>query len=180
MLKEICSNKVRNIFYNRFFFITLSLLIIQCSQKADPHLLPISDDKDNDYLIDGVESKVYLDPKNPDTDGDGTLDGPQLAFRLVSRIDSLPDTVQTQCSYAIKTFFTGNDTCPVCGEEIQKGEIKVVDPICNVTCIVPLIGLHFLEKGSFRYKYSDGRICDIDVYDLYFAAFGPVDTKIIP
>ncbi len=43
------------------------------SDPLDPSSVP--SDSDNDQLPDNVESQIGTDPNNPDTDGDGTIDG---------------------------------------------------------------------------------------------------------
>ena len=62
-------------------------------------------DSDEDYMTDVIEHRLGLDPTNPDTDGDGTLDG----------IDSLPLTAynpeasreDTELGYAILETILG-------------------------------------------------------------------------
>lgn len=150
-------------------FFVFILVIHNCKHKVEPHLLPIPSDNDNDYLTDSIETKIYLyscDPQKADTDGDGILDGPQLAFMFYSVIDTLPKTVQNYAVYALYHYETGNDTCPICQAVIPRGTVHVVNPICNSDYTMPLLALHFLEFGGLRYKYKNGEIGDIDPIKL--------------
>lgn len=96
----------------KFFFISLVLLaifsvfsffdILGGVKSANIHegiapLLPISEDADQDGLSNGDESIWDTDMNNPDSDGDGFLDGEEVASGRDPRVpagdDSLKDTV---------------------------------------------------------------------------------------
>jgi hypothetical protein len=64
-----------------------------------------ADDTDGDGLKNALETQMGTDPDNPDTDGDGILDGkdpnPLVAGSSGSIMDSVPDTVITAIKWIV-------------------------------------------------------------------------------
>jgi hypothetical protein len=127
---------------------------------SDPHLLPVADDLDADYISFGEEILKGLDWHNPSTAPDTLLDGVALALEIKALIDSLPDSPQPDRAYKTYEYVYGIETCDICGEEVNMGYINVVHPLRGLSIEVPFIAYHFLEHGSLAYMGSvhDGRL----------------------
>lgn len=70
--KKICYNDVMRFFY---FILYITIFIFPIMVQAQVLVV----DTDNDGLTDEQELNIYFtDPKNPDTDGDGFLDGEEI------------------------------------------------------------------------------------------------------
>lgn len=54
------------------------------------HLVPLAEDTDGDYLSDWEESSIGYSATDPDEDGNGVLDGQDLARELALRVRALP------------------------------------------------------------------------------------------
>ncbi len=83
-------------------------------------------DIDGDSLTNTEEKKLGTDPKNPDTDSDGILDG---ADKRPLKIDTIPSTV---------TPITESDTKKVANSVEKVIPKNVVEPVVSVA--VPVIG----------------------------------------
>lgn len=128
--------------------------------SQDAHLLPIKEDTDNDYLKDNEENILKTNPLNPDEDGNKINDGIDLATVLYNIIVSLPNTETNNQVYAIPHLAYGLETCDICGESVNMGNLEIINPLENQSISIPFISLHYLEHGGFSYSGSvhTGRI----------------------
>jgi hypothetical protein len=134
-------------------FSILIFAIIHCSNPiTEPHLLPIKNDNDNDYLNDNIEYYFGLDSLNPDTDDDSILDGVQLAKDFYEKIGYLPRYENEHTPYVIDEIIYGQEMCPVCDRAVNLGRVRIINPINSLADTIPFIGLHYLYYGSFRYR----------------------------
>jgi uncharacterized protein (UPF0212 family) len=124
------------------------------SVADDPHWLawPTGMDNDLDFLVDEDEPYLGVDPNNPDSDGNGVLDGVQLAQAAYQIFAVLPHEVQSDRPYVVDYIALGLEQCSVCGASINMGYAEIVNPLENLTIEIPYIGLHFLEHGSLQYS----------------------------
>lgn len=125
----------------------------QSDSLPDPHLvpLPIEADGDQDYLSDEEELHLGTHPDSADTDRDGVLDGIQTALTLWESIQNLPTEERETEPYRIDYPMWGLETCDACGEIVNMGFVKIINPQLNLACEIPYIGLHFMEHGGFSY-----------------------------
>jgi hypothetical protein len=121
---------------------------------SDPHLLPVADDDDSDYLSFREEVLKGVDWYNPSTAPDTLLDGVVLALEVKAVIDGLPGTPQTDCPYKAYEYQYGVETCDICGEVVNMGHILIVHPLRGLSMEVPFIAYHYLEHGSLAYMGS--------------------------
>ena len=132
------------------------------SLDVDPHWLDCSDDTDNDYLEDRLEKITGLNPDKPDSDGNGVLDGVQLAREMEQLYQSLPDKPRDNGPFVQDHTLRGIETCSVCKETVNMGYAIIINPLENLSIKVPYISLHhFLKHGSFSYDgdvHGQGRI----------------------
>jgi hypothetical protein len=150
----------------------LSLLIfaiMRCSNPiAEPHLLSIESDRDSDYLGDGIESYFGLDSLAPDTDGNGVLDGVQLACDFFEEIRSLPRHEIEYGPYVIEDLLYGLEMCSRCDVLLNMGHIRIINQTNNSADTIPFVGLHYLSYGGFRYKgeIHEGDIDPVRLFDI--------------
>lgn len=114
--------------------------------QADPHWMPVADDGDLDYLAVAEEILAGTDWSISDSDGDGTLDGVQLAQGLRWLIENPPANV-TVIDYEM----WGIEICSVCGETVNMGYVEITHTERGLVAQVPYIALHYLEHGSLSY-----------------------------
>jgi hypothetical protein len=129
--------------------------------SPDPHLLPVEDDIDGDYLSYGEEMLRGLDADNPDTDYDSTIDGVEEALLLHSLISALPATAQDDQPYRVNHRARGLEYCEICGAPENMGFITIVNPLRGLEADVPFICLHYLEHGSLSWAgtyHPSGRV----------------------
>jgi hypothetical protein len=119
----------------------------------DPHWIPLppEGDADQDYVTDEEELHVGTHPDSSDTDGDGVLDGVQLAQELWSVAEVLPRTEQEIEPYRIDHPTFGLETCEKCGETVNMGIVVIINPDLDLSVEIPYVGLHFMEHGGFSY-----------------------------
>ncbi len=127
---------------------------------SDPHLVPVTDDEDSDYISFGEEILKGVDWHNPSTAPDTLLDGIALAFQVKGLIDSLPEEGQPDAPYKTFIYQYGGETCDVCGEWVNMGCIYINHPPRGLSVEVPFIAYHYLEHGSLTYLGSvhEGRL----------------------
>ena len=119
----------------------------------DPHWRPLPDfDLDGDYLYDHEESRLGMSPDMPDTDGDGRLDGVQLAQELHAIYKTLPHEEYADQPFVIDHKMWGLEQCAVCGDTVNMGYAEIVNPLENLSIEVPYIALHYMQHGSFFYS----------------------------
>jgi hypothetical protein len=119
--------------------------------SQDPHLLPVEDDVDGDYLSYGEEMLRGLAAWSNDTNQDGVIDGVEEALMLHAMISALPETEQADRPYRINHWARGLEYCEVCGAVENMGFVTIVNPMRSMSVDVPFICLHYLEHGSLSY-----------------------------
>jgi DNA-directed RNA polymerase subunit RPC12/RpoP len=129
--------------------------------KPDIHWISIENDSDDDYLKDEWEKHLGLDPSKADTDGDGVLDGVQLAKRLCSQIQNPPEWIKID-----DHWFKGLYTCSKCGETVNMGYIEITNTSKNASIMVDYLALHYLEHGSLAYEGKEGISGIVDAIEL--------------
>jgi hypothetical protein len=113
--------------------------------------LPMGTDIDGDFLPDADEPYLGVQVNNPDTDGDGELDGVDLAHAAYAIYSMLPHQPQSDTPYVVDHMLRGIETCNVCGTPVNMGHVEIFNPLENLALEVPYIALHYLEHGSYRY-----------------------------
>jgi hypothetical protein len=119
----------------------------------DPHWLPwpTGTDNDMDFLPDADEPYLGVQVNNPDSDGDGVLDGIQLARAAYLIFAALPHEPQNDRPYVVDHMMWGLEQCSACGATVNMGSAEIVNPLENLAVEVPYIALHYLEHGSLQY-----------------------------
>jgi len=123
----------------------------------DRHLLSVWPDRDGDWIGDFAEACCpLLDPEEADRDRNGRRDGVDLAGALTRWLEELPDrdaaTPGSPCKF--EHDFVGTEYCRVCGEEMPRGVLCVVNPLTEQEIALPYMALHFLRCGSLVYAGS--------------------------
>lgn len=140
---------------------SLALMLGAAGMAAadDPHLLPVDDDLDQDFLSFAEEVVRGTDWWNPDTDQDMLLDGIQTALLLRQLINSPPQGVEVT-----EHLVWGFETCNICNEAVNMGFVVVNHVSRGLATAVPCIALHYLEHGSLSFDGTlhAGRV-DLDV-----------------
>jgi hypothetical protein len=124
-------------------------------QEPDIHWLAVEDDSDQDYLKDGWEDHFGLDQSNRDTDGNGVLDGPQLAKKLWDTIQNPPAWIEVH-----HNLMRGVVRCAMCGEAINMGHIWLANTSKSDTTRISYLALHYMEHGSLAHQ-AEGGITEI-------------------
>ncbi len=132
----------------------------------DPHLLPVVDDADQDYLSVAEEIITGSDWSLPDCDNNQVLDGVQLAQGLLALIQAPPEGV-----VVTDHMMWGIETCSVCGATVNMGYVEITHTRRGLTVELPYIALHYLEHGSFSFEgdLHTGR-ADIEALKAILAA----------
>ena len=119
----------------------------------DSHLIPLVPeiDADQDYLTDDEELHVGTYPDSSDTDGDGVLDGVQLAKELWAMVEVLPTEASETEPYRVDHETWGGETCEKCGKWVDMGFVEVINSVLGLSVPIPYIGLHFMKYGGFSY-----------------------------
>lgn len=119
----------------------------------DPHHLPVSEDRDADYLSDREEYAVGFLPLVSDQNGNEAVDGVELARRCHRIVMSLPAQEDAPAGqvYTVYATMFGLETCGICGETVNMGWIDIVNPRLKTQMQLPILSLHYLEHGSFSY-----------------------------
>lgn len=129
-----------------------------------PHSMPVRWDSDGDFLRDGEETSLGLDPYDWDENLNGIPDGREFAQKYVQIIDALPEGIvgdPTQTTVVKQNFLMfGLETCQVCGEIVNMGFTVIYNPMTGESIKVPFVAQHFMECGSFQYggSHNVGRI----------------------
>ncbi len=132
--------------------------------EVNPHLfaLPGDVDGDQDFLEDRYEPILGLDNRDKDSDGDGLMDGPDLALALLPSYLALPNTPRTDGPYVEDHMLRGLEQCNVCQQTVNMGYARLVNPLENLEMELPYLFLHhFLKHGSFSYDgslHGEGRV----------------------
>ena len=130
------------------------------ARGADPHWLGAPDDADGDYLAYAEEILAGYDWGSAYTASDTILDGVHLAHVLSALIEALPETPQADQPYKFYEYMYGTETCDVCAEVINMGNVHIFNPERGLNMEFPIIALHYLEHGCLSYMGSlhDGRV----------------------
>jgi hypothetical protein len=112
------------------------------------HLVTLPKDKDEDGLLDDEEAHFGLRPDVPDSNGDGVLDGVEVARRMRQQIEGLPVGENPAKTYVIHYEADCYTHCPVCGEEINCGKVEITNPLSELSIGISYMNLHFMERGS--------------------------------
>jgi hypothetical protein len=126
------------------------------------HWLSVKGDLDRDGLTDILEPHFNFEPDVKDTDCDGVPDGRQLAKEMGKTIGKLPRSENSVSPYVKEHMAYGFEACSRCGETVNMGHVEIVNPIEETSIVIPYIGLHYLECGSFLYEGSIHE-SDIDI-----------------
>lgn len=126
----------------------------------DPHWLSVPDDHDGDYLAHAEEILAGYDWEYAYTTGDTLPDGVHLAHVLSGLVAALPETPQPDQPYKFFEYTYGWETCDVCSEYINMGNVHIFNPERGLQVEFPMIALHYLEHGCLSYMGSvhDGRV----------------------
>jgi hypothetical protein len=117
----------------------------------DPHVIPLPPeiDRDQDCLTDDEELHMGT---NPDTDGNGVLNGVELAIDMWHAIQELPRNPSETAPSAIEMKMDGLEVCQSCGQVVNMGCVAITHPSEGLSATIPYIGLHYMEHGSFIYN----------------------------
>jgi hypothetical protein len=118
------------------------------------HLVVVAGDTDRDGLLDTEEVHFGTRADAPDSDGDGVLDGVELARAQHQRIQALP-TSPNGGTYLIPHEANCLAPCSVCGESVNCGHVVITNTWTGLSLTVSYMNLHFLEHGSFAVSSSE-------------------------
>ena len=124
------------------------LLDIALRGNGTSHLVLVASDTDKDGLLDKEEPYFGTAADNPDSDGDGVLDGIALARKLCAQVRALPDGPLQDQTYIVRAEADCYAPCPVCGESINCGHVEVTSPWSGLSQRISYLNLHYLERGS--------------------------------
>jgi hypothetical protein len=148
------------------------------------HWIPVSNDADADGLTADEEPHFGTSDVLPDEDGNGTPDGRQLAVSMALQIGQLPEGPISDQTYLLHNMTLGVYPCLTCGESINMGFVRIVDPLNARSTDVPYYNLHFMEKGSFSTDREDlyGRVDPREIGDVLGVSAASVDpvTPTVP
>ncbi len=130
---------------------------------ADAHQVAIKADADGDLLTDREETTLGYRPSQGDQNHNGIADGAELAMRCAEAIAALPqgtDTASPDRIYKEEWLVFGSETCEICGEIVNMGSLRLVNPRLSLQMDLPFIAVHYLEHGAFGYagQINQGRI----------------------
>ncbi|MHC4744568.1 MAG: hypothetical protein ACYS8Z_21855, partial [Planctomycetota bacterium] len=126
--------------------------------SRDAHQLYVAKDADGDLLADREEFAIGYQTFRPDQNRNGIPDGVELAMRCAVDINDLPweaDALPGE-TYKWCAFQYGLETCDICGETVNMGPAGIVNPRLGISVDCPLIAVHYMGHGSFRYAGSYG------------------------
>jgi len=151
----------------------LTVLELEYQHLYEPneHHLPVDgDDMDGDLLADSEEAAAGYDINEPDQDVDLVPDGIALARQCGEIIDGLPvyspNPPGVTEPYKINYFQKGLEYCDICGEQVNMGFWRVVNPTLGLSIDVHEIVCHYMGHGSFSYAGSVHHSGRIDVAAL--------------
>jgi len=115
-----------------------------------------ANDLDGDLLADSEEMATDLNLYNADQDRDLTPDGIELAIQCARVIDELPtegvDPIDEGQVYKEHWFEYGQERCEICGQYVNMGFYRVVNPKLSLSIDVYEILLHYMSHGSFSFS----------------------------
>ena len=121
---------------------------------VDKHQAVVGADADQDLLTDKEEMAMGYLPFRNDQNRNGSLDGAEFASRCAQTIAGLPlDTEVTSGDqiYKVEMLTFGLETCDVCGEAVNMGALRIVNPRLHLDIQIPVIATHYMEHGAFSY-----------------------------
>jgi len=124
------------------------LLHLALTGKGNSHLVIPPKDTDSDGLLDDEEAHFGTLPDVADSDGNGILDGVELARGMHQRVKSLPVGENPGKAYVIHYEADCYTHCSVCGEQVNCGHVEVANPLAGLTMTISYMNLHFMEMGS--------------------------------
>jgi hypothetical protein len=130
-----------------------SVIDVALRSAGGAHLIPIEGDADGDGLTDEEEQALGLNENDPDCDMDGTPDGPDLALFLHEHIGTLPVCPEGELEPADRIFVKHNPTfgtyhCLICGEAINMGFMRIVNPAKGSETNLSYYNHHFMACGG--------------------------------
>ncbi|UCD48578.1 MAG: hypothetical protein JSW27_13710 [Phycisphaerales bacterium] len=121
---------------------------------ADKHQAVIGEDTDGDLLTDREEMALGYLPFRNDQNRNASLDGAELASRFAQVIAGLPLNTEVTGPHQIykeELLMFGLETCDVCGEVVNMGAIRIVNPRLGLDVQIPVLATHYMEHGAFSY-----------------------------
>jgi hypothetical protein len=112
------------------------------------HLVVWPGDTDRDGLLDAEEPHFGTRPETADSNGDGVLDGVELARRLHQRIQTLPIAPHASGKYRVPFEANCFAPCAACGENINCGHEVITNAWAELSVQVSFMNLHYLEHGG--------------------------------
>ncbi|MDY0354691.1 MAG: hypothetical protein RBR19_02345 [Sedimentisphaerales bacterium] len=130
---------------------------------CDPHRIAVAEDADKDLLTDREELVLGYLPFRADQNRNEVADGAELATRCARALAQLPSHTQVtddRQPFKQEMLVFGLEICDVCGEAVNMGVIRVVNPALGLTVEIPLMASHSMEHGSFSYsgQIHEGRV----------------------
>ncbi len=121
---------------------------------GDKHQMIVGADADGDLLADGEEYAIGYQPFTADQNRNTFRDGVELAVRCTDAISRLPleaDVTDPGQIYKKEMLMFGLEQCEVCGETVNMGAVRIVNPRLGLSVELPVIGVHTMAHGSFGY-----------------------------
>ncbi len=167
--KNVLSRNYKRNFQTAIAAALMTASLVSAQTPIDTtHHIPLPGDINNDGLTYAEE--IYLG-----TYEIGLLNDCQKYAKLFhSMIDSLPADIQTDKTYRQDNLLRGEIQCPVCGDPVNMGYVKIVNPLRNLAIELPYMALHFMESGYFSYGSNEAftRV-DIDTLKRILFPYDP-------
>lgn len=133
------------------------------ASPADAHQTAVAADADGDLLADREETALGYRPSQSDQDCSGTVDGAELAVRCAQAIAELPLNTETTSPDQIhkeEWLVFGSEACSVCGEIVNMGSLRIINPPLGLRLDVPFVAVHCMEHGALGYSgdVNQGRV----------------------
>ncbi|MHC4572872.1 MAG: hypothetical protein ACYS76_01860 [Planctomycetota bacterium] len=118
-------------------------------------LAPDTNDLDGDFMADSEELAARFNLYDPDQNHSLTPDGIELARQCAAVIDSLPeegvDPIPEGRVYKQCWFQRGLELCDICGQSVNMGFWRIINPKLGLSVDVYDITCHYMSHGSFSY-----------------------------
>lgn len=128
-------------------------------------LAPDANDLDGDLLADREELAAGLNLYHADQNENLIPDGPELAQRFAEIVDRLPafepNSPDVAEIHRVNYLLRGIEACEICGETVNMGQWRIVNPAQGLSMDVPVIAWHYMQHGSFSYLshvHGPGRV----------------------
>ena len=146
----------------------LRLLELRFPHEPDRHQLSLdyslaevgrlasdANDLDGDLLADSEELAAGLNLHHADQNENLLPDGVELAQHLAEIIDRLPafesNSPDAAGIHRVNFLLRGIETCEICGETVNMGHWRIVNPMLGLSLDVPIISWHYMQHGSFSF-----------------------------